>query len=329
MIFSIHRNTPALAAALIGLALAGAATAPAQAQGMDHSHMDHSGMQGTEHSPMQGMDHSNMPGMDHSTMQNMDLAPMQSMDQAPMQGMDAAPAESRTPIPRLTDADRKAAAFDTAGHAVHDKGINSLFLVDRLEWQDARGGNALNWDFKGWIGGDTDRLWLSSEGERSGGKLHEAEVQALWGRSISPWWDAVGGVRHDFKPGSSQTWAAFGLQGMALYNFEASAMVFAGENGQTAARLKGEYDILFTNRLILQPAAEVNFFGKNDHGRGIGSGLSNTEVGVRLRYEIRREFAPYIGVTWNRTYGATADYARAHGERRSDTRFVVGVRMWF
>jgi len=322
MIFSTYPKALALAA-LVGAALASAA--PARAQANDGAS---AGMPAMDHSRMEGMDHGHTDHGQHG-MGHGQHGQTHDMDHGRHNGTHAPSVESRTPIPRLTDADRKAAFLDSAGHAVHDKMINSLFLVDRLEWQDARNGSALNWDFKGWIGGDIDRLWFSSEGERLGGSLHEAEIQALWGHSISPWWDLVGGVRHDFKPGSSQTWAAFGVQGLALYNFEASAIAFVGENGQTAARLKGEYDILITNRLILQPAAEVNFFGKNDEGRGIGRGLSSTEVGIRLRYEIRREFAPYLGVTWNRVYGKTADYARDHGESRGDTRFVVGVRMWF
>ncbi|WP_445177663.1 copper resistance protein B [Pseudomonas sp. McL0111] len=268
---------------------------------------------------MQGMDHSQMPGMDHSAMQSMDDGMMQP----------AAPTESRTPIPPLTDADRAAVFTSPGGHQVHDSAINTYFLADKLEWQDADDGGALTWDLSGWIGGDIDRLWLRSEGERSNGKTEHAEVQALWGHAISPWWDVVSGVRQDFKEGAPQTWAAFGLQGMALYNFEAEATAFIGEAGQSAVRLEGDYDILLTNRLILQPTAELNVYGKNDPQRGIGSGLSNTEAGLRLRYEIRREFAPYIGVTWNRSYGNTADYAREEGEDRSETRLVLGVRLWF
>ena len=270
-------------------------------------------------SDMQGMDHSQMSGMDHSTMPGMDDGMMQP----------AAPSESRTPIPPLTDADRVAVYTSHGGHQVHDSAINSYFLADKLEWQDADDGNALAWDLSGWIGGDIDRLWLRSEGERSNGKTDDAEIQALWGHAISPWWDVVSGVRQDFKPGAPQTWPAFGLQGMALYNFEAKATAFIGESGQSAIRFEGDYDILLTNRLILQPTAELNVYGKNDPQRGIGSGLSNTEAGLRLRYEIRREFAPYIGVTWNRTYGNTADYAREDGEDRSEARLVIGVRMWF
>jgi copper resistance protein B len=268
---------------------------------------------------MQNMDHSQMPGMDHSQMQSMDDGQMQP----------AAPTESRTPIPALTDADRAAVYASPTGHNVHDTALNYYFLADKLEWQDADDGSTLAWDLSGWIGGDIDRLWLRSEGERTNGKTEDAEIQALWGHAISPWWDVVTGVRQDFKPGDPQTWAAFGVQGMALYNFEAEATAFIGEGGQTAARLEGDYDILLTNRLILQPTAELNVYGKNDPQRGIGSGLSNTEAGLRLRYEIRREIAPYIGVTWNRTYGKTADYANDEGEDRSEARLVLGVRLWF
>ncbi|UVJ46175.1 copper resistance protein B [Pseudomonas sp. LS1212] len=290
------------------------------AEEMDHSRMDHGSM-GT-------MDHSKMGAMDHGTM-NMDQDQMEGMDHSKMKMEAGATTTSRTPIPVLTDADRAAAFPPVAGHGVHDKKLNSFFLLDQFEYQDADNGSALSWDASGWIGGDIDRLWLRSEGERTNGVTEDAELQALWGHSIGPWWDVVTGVRQDFKPGSPQTWGAFGIQGMALYNFEAEATAFIGENGQTAARLEGDYDILLTNRLILQPTAEVNFYGKNDPQRGIGSGLANTEVGLRLRYEIVREFAPYIGVTWSRAYGNTADYASDEGEDTNEARFVAGIRMWF
>ena len=131
------------------------------------------------------------------------------------------------------------------------------------------------------------------------------------------------------EKGSPQTWAALGIQGLALYDFETQATAFLGEGGQSALRLKGDYDILLTNRLILQPTAEVNLYGRNDPQRGTGSGISDSEIGLRLRYEIVREFAPYIGVTWNHLYGKTADYAREEGDDSSEARLVLGVRMWF
>jgi copper resistance protein B len=277
------------------------------------------------------MDHGSMATMDHSKM-NMDqgqMDGMESMDHSNMNMDSGATTTSRTPIPVLTDADRAAAFPPVAGHGVHDKKLNSFILLDKLEYQDADNGSALSWDAKGWIGGDVDRLWLRSEGERTNGVTESAELTALWGRSIGPWWDVVTGVRQDFKPGSPQTWGALGIQGMALYNFETEATAYIGENGQTAARFEGDYDILLTNRLILQPTAEANLYGKNDPQRGIGSGLANTEVGLRLRYEIVREFAPYIGVTWNRSYGKTADLAEDEGQKTNEARFVAGIRMWF
>ncbi|SEK87845.1 copper resistance protein B [Atopomonas hussainii] len=269
--------------------------------GMDHSKMNHAAMQG------------DMAGMDHSQM-----------------GHGEAPrTTSRTPIPVLTDADREAAFPPLPGHQVHDSALNGFFLLDQLEYQDADEGSALAWDASGWIGGDIQRLWLRSEGERVNGLTEEAEIQLLYGHAIGPWWDVVAGVRQDFKPGSPQTWGAFGIQGMALYDFEVEATAFIGEQGQTALRLAGEYDILLTNRLILQPTAELNLYGKNDPHRGVGSGLADTELGLRLRYEVVRQFAPYIGVTWARSYGNTADYAREEGGDADEARFVAGIRMWF
>lgn len=266
---------------------------------------------------MHGMDHSQMPGMDHSAMQSMDDGMMQP----------AAPSESRTPIAPVTDADRAAVFTSPGGHQVHDSVINSYFLADKLEWQNADDGSALAWDLSGWIGGDTDRLWLRSEGERNNGKTEDAEIQALWGHAISPWWDVVGGVRQDLKPGAPQTWAAFGVQGMALYNFEAEATAFLGEGGQSAVRLEGDYDILLTNRLILQPLLEATLAARDEPAHGIGSGLNQVEAGLRLRYEISRRFAPYIGITHERLFGAAADHADADHVRA--TRWVAGVRMWF
>jgi len=273
---------------------------------------------------------TSMSGRVLSSLIALAFVPLAQADE--FQGMSpATPAltESRTPIPVLTDADRAMVYNAPGGHLVHDNGTHSLLLINQLEWQGGEGDGALNWDIKGWVGGDIDRLWLRSEGERSVGRTESAEAQVLWGRAISPWWDLVGGVRQDFKPGDGQTWAAFGAQGMALYNFEAEATLFVGEAGRTAARLEGDYDILLTNRLILQPTAELNFYGRSDPQRGVGSGLSNSELGLRLRYEVRREFAPYIGVTWNRSYGQTAQYARDEDEDTRELRWVVGVRLWF
>ncbi|MFZ3202829.1 MAG: copper resistance protein CopB [Pseudomonadales bacterium RIFCSPLOWO2_02_FULL_63_210] len=300
-------SRPTLLALAVSLGTLTAGTASA-AEPMDHAAMGHAAIPAVQPAPMDVMDHSQMN--------------LGASEQPPA-------TTSRTPIPVLTDADREAAFPPLPGHAMHDKQFNTFFLLDQLEYQDADEGSALSWDASGWIGGDIDRLWLRSEGGRTNGVTEEAEIQALWGHSIGPWWDLVAGARQDFKPGSPQTWAAFGIQGMALYAFEVEATAFIGEGGQSAVRLEGDYDILLTNRLILQPTAEVNFYGKNDPERGVGSGLANTEVGLRLRYEIRREFAPYLGVTWNRAYGNTADLVRDEGEDDNEARLVAGIRMWF
>ncbi|POD81266.1 copper resistance protein CopB [Pseudomonas syringae group genomosp. 3] len=265
-----------------------------------------------------------MEGMDHGS----HSMPMGASASNSSDSSDA-PAQSRTPIPPVTDADRAAVYTSHSGHQVHDSAINSYFVADKLEWQDANDGSALAWDLSGWIGGDIDRLLLRSEGERTNGKTEEAEVQALWGHAVSSSWDVVAGARQDFKPGAPQTWAAFGLQGQAISDLDVQATAFIGEAGQTAARLEADYDLLLTNDLILQPTGELNFYGKNDPQRGNGSGLSTSELGLRLRYEITPQFAPYVGVTWNRSYGKTADYAREDDEDVAEARLVVGLRLWF
>ena len=204
-----------------------------------------------------------------------------------------------------------------------------MFIADELEWQDADSENALAWDFNGWFGGDIDRLAFRSEGERVNGHTEEAELQLLWSHAIGPWWESVAGVRQDFKPGDAQTWAAFGIQGTPLFGLETEATAFLGEGGQTALRLEAEYDILLTQRWVLQPTAELNVHGRNDARRGVGSGLSDAGLGLRLRYEINRQLAPYVGMVWSRSYGNTARLQRAEGDEASDTRLVAGIRFWF
>jgi len=237
---------------------------------------------------------------------------------------------AQTPnLPPISDADRVAAFPDLPGHAAHDQASNYYVLFDQLEWQNAREGSALDWDASAWIGGDLDRLWLRTQGEYEGGHTASAEFEALWGHAFLRWWDLIAGVRQDPRPGSAQTWGAFGVRGLAPYKFELEATAYLGESGQTAARFEAEYELLFTNRLMLQPRVELNLYGKDDPQRGVGSGLSTSEVGLRVRYELRREFAPYIGVTWNRKWGDTADFGRTNGEDIDETRWVAGFRIWF
>lgn len=235
-----------------------------------------------------------------------------------------------TPIPPVTDGDR-AAAFpqDLEGHAVHDGAVHYMVLFDQLEWQTGGGASGLNWDTKTWVGTDLNRVWLRSEGATADGEVEDAEAHALYGRSFARWWDVVVGVRQDFRPGPGQTWAAVGIQGLAPQWFEVEATLYVGESAATLARFEAEYEVVLTNRLMLQPLIEVNVFGKALPERGIGAGLSTLETGIRLRYEIRRELAPYLGLLWQRKFFGTADHARAAGDSVGGWRAAMGLRLWF
>ncbi|MBS0226507.1 MAG: copper resistance protein B [Proteobacteria bacterium] len=287
------------------------ATDHSQMQGMDHSGMDHSGMEGMDHSQMQA-DQADMQGMDHSMHQ-----------QAP------APNQPTAPIPAITDADRAAAVPPHGGHDMMDNAIHSYALLNRLEtWNDTPG-RGVAWEGRGWIGTDLNRVWVRTEGERISSRTESANAEVLYGHSVSPWWDVVAGVRHDFEPGNGQTFAAIGVQGLAPQKFEVEATAYVGQRGQIAMRFETEYELLLTNRLILQPMVEVNAYGKDDRLRGIGSGLSTAGAGLRLRYEFTRQFAPYLGVTREQAFGRTADFRREASGQKGDTRFILGVRTWF
>jgi copper resistance protein B len=243
---------------------------------------------------------------------------------------DATPSEPPQPrLPVITDADRAAAFPEVHGHSVHDRVIGYYVLFDQLEWQTGNAPSGMNWDNTGWIGGDLDRFWFRTEGESHRGRLDTAQAHLLYGRAVARWWDLVAGVRQDIRPGSAQTWAAIGIQGLAPYWFEVEATAYLGAAGRTHFRLETEYEVLLTNRLILQPHVEANIHGKADPERGIGAGLNQIDVGFRLRYEYRRERAPYIGVVWSRRFFGAADLAEAAGDGTGGTRLVFGLRLWF
>jgi copper resistance protein B len=233
------------------------------------------------------------------------------------------------PVPALTDADRAAAFPDLGGHTVHDRGVNFFVLFDQFEWQTTGNDDAVSWDNKGWIGGDIHRFWFRTEGEGAGGEVEEGDAHFLYGRAFSPWWDFVAGIRQDINSGPSRTWAAAGIQGLAPYFFELEATAYLGTSGRTLARVEAEYELLITNRLILQPLAEIELAGKSDIEGGIDRGFTEGEAGFRLRYEVRREFAPYVGFVWNRKFGGTADLARINGHDAATNRFTSGIRIWF
>lgn len=202
-------------------------------------------------------------------------------------------------------------------------------LVDNLEAVRAKGNTYMEYGLQAWYGRTYNRVVLKAEGEVDDGKLEDARTELLWGRAAAAYWDTQLGVRHDGGEGPNRRWLAFGIQGLAPYWFEIDAAAYVGEQGRTALRLEAEYELLLTQKLILQPKAEMNFYGKSDAARGLGSGLSDVSVALRLRYEIRREFAPYIGIERAGTFGRTADLARAEGGKTGATRWVAGVRFWF
>ena len=310
---------------LLTVALLSAIAGPAWAQSHAHAHTDAApaaAPAAVDHSTMDhgGTDHAQM---DHSTMDH------STMDHAAMDH-GTAPSAPREPIPEVTDADR-AAAFPPINHGAmeHAPNVHSLLLINRLEHWDGQHGTGQTWEASGWIGDNINRLWLRSEGERSGRRTEASDLEVLYGRSVSPWWDVLVGVKQDFRPADSRTWAAIGIQGLAPYKFETSATAYVGDGGQLAATLEVEYELLLTNRLILQPLVEATLAARNEPEHGMGAGLNKVEAGLRLRYEFSRRFAPYIGISHERLFGDTADYHQAAGEHTRDTRCVAGVRVWF
>lgn len=212
---------------------------------------------------------------------------------------------------------------------VMDRPLLPFILIDRLEHRWQKGNDALTWDAQGWFGGDYNKLWLKSEGERiRGAGTEEADLQALYARRISPYWHLQAGVRRELKPSPAQSYGVLAIQGLAPYWFETEASLFL-RGGEVSGRLEAEYDQLITQRLILQPRIETNFSGEADPRRGIGSGFNDVQLGLRLRYEIRREFAPYLGITWRRKVGDTADIARGRGEDVKEYGIVAGIRVWY
>lgn len=209
-----------------------------------------------------------------------------------------------------------------------DTALFGMVALDQLEWRDGDGDEALFWDGRAWLGNDYDKALLKSEGERIDGD-YEGSAELLWDHVFSRWWSLQGGIAHDFGEGPSRTWAAFGVQGLAPYWFEVEALAYVGEGGRTAANFTAEYEMFLTQRWVLQPKLELKLYGKDDPANGIGSGFSETELGLRLRYEIRREFAPYVGVAWSQKFGETADLARDHGDDADELQLVAGVRVWF
>ena len=305
-----------------------------------------------------------MPGMDMSPATPAPATPAPEHDMSSMPGMDMtkpeAPAASdphaghdmagmpgmETPASEIGDTPAPAPPSDHAADGIfgaaqmansramlrHENGGMPAYSIvfNLAEYRVQKGADAYRWDGEGWFGGDINRFVVKTEGEGAvRGGVESGEVQALYSRAIGPWFNLQAGVRYDFKPGPSRTYATIGFEGVTPYWFEVEGALFLSDKGDVLGRLEGYYDQRITQNLILQPRVELNFAAQDVPANGIGSGLSDAELGLRLRYEIRREFAPYIGVSWERKIGDSARFARAAGERVQATSLVVGIRTWF
>lgn len=218
---------------------------------------------------------------------------------------------------------------------VSDDLIIGFLLFDQFEYRVNEGTDTFTWEIQGWLGKDYDKLWVKTEGDQqvSGDNGGEAEVQLLYSRLIAPFVYFQVGGRYDKLygdgPDPSRFFGVIGFQGLAPYRFNVEPALFISEDGDVSARLEAEYDVLLTQRLILQPRIDTEIVVQEVEEFGVGEGFNDIELDLRLRYEIQRQFAPYVGVSWTRLFGDTADFAREDGDEVSNLAFVAGVRMWF
>ena len=285
-----------------------------------------------------GHDMSSMPGM---TMPGHDMSAMPGMTMPANPDAEAAgtnlPAGNAPPPPFPTDhaADQvyPPAAMAMGRHhleSFHGGQKVGQVLFNLAEYQVRKGHDGFEWNGQAWYGGDINRVWLKSEGEGTFGKsVERAEVQALYSHAIGPYFNLQGGLRYDFRPNPSRVYATVGVEGLAPGFLELEGALFLSNKGELLARAEGYYDQRITQRLILQPRAELNLAAQSSRETGIGSGLSDAELGLRLRYDIRREFAPYVGVQYHRAFGDTARYLRQAGEDPGGWEVVTGLRAWF
>jgi len=270
--------------------------------------------------PDPGHNMADMPGMGGDARQASADAPTAM---GPMQG-GRPPASARDPYAYSGGYQRSTMANAETADRLR---LGALFL-DQLEAVTSNQGSGAAWDVQAWYGGPFDRAWLRSEGDVRQGRLEAASVEALWFRPYHPFWGTQVGVRQDLGEGPDRSWIALGVQGTTPYWYGMEATAYVGEGGRTAARLKASSDLRFTQRWVLRPEIEANLYGRSDPARGLGSGLATFQTEMRLRYEVRREFAPYIGVAWNRAFGETATLRRAANGKKDEVQFLVGLKLW-
>jgi copper resistance protein B len=232
--------------------------------------------------------------------------------------------------PPATDQPAPGMELGGAVQPVTDREILAHLLFNELEGRFNGSNTEFRWEGQGWVGTDYDKLWIKSEGTLQGnGTVDDGQQQFLYSRAITTYFDLQGGLRSDIDSRPTRNWGALGIQGLAPYFFDLELTGYASNAGHLAAKLEASYDLLLTQRLILQPQIEVNLYSKADPVRMVGAGFSDIDTGLRLRYEIDRKFAPYLGVVYEGKFGQTANFARAAGESTGDVRFVFGVRLWF
>jgi len=254
------------------------------------------------------------------------MAPMES---ASMQG-GAAPKDARDPDAYSDGYEYRG----MAGWEETDEIVFSKIIADQFEYRNNDANNTLRWDIQGWRGTDYKKFWVKLEGEdETNSSAGDLELQTLYSRSVAAFWDFQIGARYDRVYSSDSTnnrfFAVIGFQGLAPYWFDVEPALFVSNDGDVSARITATYDLLFTQRLILQPRFEINVAASEVREVGIGRGLNDVQAGLRLRYEIRREIAPYIGLSWTNQFGDTADFVRANGEDIDNFAIVAGIRLWF
>jgi copper resistance protein B len=238
----------------------------------------------------------------------------------------AAPAAAETPA---ANAEPALGMEPAAMQPVMDQGIFAHAIFNQLEGRWSGSNPEFRWDGQGWIGTDYDKLWIKSEGTFNKGALDDGQQQFLYSRAVTTYFDLQGGLRSDLDSRPTRNWAAFGFQGLAPYFFDLEVTGFVSSEGHLAGKLEASYDLLLTQRLVLQPQIELNLYNKSDPARLVGAGFSDIDTGLRLRYEFARKFAPYIGVVYQGKFGQSANFARQAGESTGDFRFAFGVRVWF
>ncbi|MDF2381792.1 copper resistance protein B [Nostoc ellipsosporum NOK] len=301
--------------------------------GMDHSAHD---MGRTPPASDQAKPAEPMPGMDMRDHGQHGGVPQAQHGGMEMTGTALPAGDAPAPPPPMDHyADRQFPKDEMARareRMMREQGGQTFYQVmfNLAEYRAHQGRDGYHWDGEAFVGGDINRLWLKSEGEGAfGDRLESAEVQALYSRAIGPYFNLQAGVRQDFGPGPNRTYATVGFEGLAPYMFEVEGALFLSNKGDLLGRLEGYYDQRITQRLILQPRIEFNLAAQDVPENRIGAGLTDAELGLRLRYEITRQFAPYIGVSYEAKTGRTADFARADGEDPTTTSLVAGVRIWF